>query len=411
MHPFSFRSENRTPERLLAALAATALLGGAAGAQLSHEPGPNSGLVQVEAEPYGPELDTTSGETEGDMNCFEVVFARSGLRAIVQNFPDMGEGFLQNQRTLAKWLTREVVFRPGNAIHSYYEAGEVYGIEFDWFFPVPGGMVRPSLPRAVDVELLGRGDEPSLFAKVYGFGQGEYVAYRTAVEAVIGHPMDAYVVWEPETLCVGSARLRLAGEQNLLQGPAMAGGDVELVGAGNALHGPLWLAGRFRRLEGNRVGFVGRRETVPAPAFAGSLAALRSEAIASGTYFPGDALLSGVAPPAGVVFAEGNLVLAADGWSGDWTLVSASGSVELAGDDLSLLPSGSTVAAVAFGGDVRVLGNRAQVVGELHAPQGTLDVQGSWNTLLGAFTGVGATLRGEGNLMSDGTRLRDPSTR
>lgn len=409
MHSLPHRPRCLAPGRTLALLSASLLLTGVAGAQLGNEPGPTNTIVQVVSEPFEPELEEVSGGTEGDMNCFEIVFARSGLRAIVQNFPDMGEGFTQNQRTLAKWLTREVAFRPGNAIHSYLESGELYGIEFDWFFPGPVGLARPSLPRSVDVHLSARGEEGP-FAEVYGFLAGEYAAYKLAVEGMIGHPMESFVVWEPETLCTGAARLTLVGQQNQLQGPLLAGGDVRLAGYGNVVDGPLWVAGLFQRTEGNRTSFVGRCDGVPLPNPGVHLETLRAEARSNGTYFPGDALLATNAPPTGVVFAEGHLTVAASGWSGAWTLVSASGDVELAGDDLALQPGVSTVTAIAFSGSVRVSGDRVRAVGELHAPQGTLDVSGSSNTLLGAFTAGGAIVGGDANLLSDGTRLPDPST-
>lgn len=389
----------RSGSKSLTLLAVPILLAGALNGQTV---GQGSNLVVIEEQQNQASTDSAGSETEGEMNCFEVWFPRANIRGIVPNFPDMGPGFATHMRKLAKLLTCEAVLRSETTLSTQRQTGQLYGLEFDWFFvPMPP---RNSLPNPVQVYLNRRGGETSHFATVYGFDEAAYAAKKAMVEAMVGHPMQTYVIWADDVVTGTGQPIRATGIGNRVSGPVSSAGAFGLLGLDNAFQGVLSTIGRPRVQAGNHVQFTQRVDSIRTPALLTTVGQARSAAMGGGTYAPGNLVITQAnLPPAGVVFAEGALTVAVDGLSGRWTLASATGNVSIRGDDVVIEPFVGNTTAIAFEGDVTVAGNGGLLLGELHAPRGSFDVTGSGNTLLGIFVGAGVQLTGSRNVLTDGT--------
>jgi len=368
--------------------------------------------VEVSGEPVpGATAAAGNNEVEGDLNCFEIWFPATDLRAIVQNYPAMGPAFAHEMRTLAKYLFREAVLRGDSSLATQRRSGLLRGIEFDWFFPeAQAGAVPLHLPDPVEVYLTADGSRSHL-ATIYGYDGSGYAAKKAMVEAMVGHPMETFVVFEGDVLSIpaGGEPLALRGDGNELHGPLRSAPGARFTGTRNAVHDSLSTLGAVQLGEGNRVGVLLPDVAAPEPGVPASAAIARRWAQRHGTYYPGDAVLTAEdRVPAGLVFAEGSITLAGDGLSGRWTLVSATGDVVLASDDLRLTPWIGETLAIAYAGDVAVRCDRGRVVGAIHAPDGRLELAGAKNRLVGTFVGAGVTVTGSLNVLGDGTEALKP---
>jgi len=351
----------------------------------------------------------SGGEIEGEMNCFEIHFVGTDVRAIVQNYPEMGPHFASHMATFAKYLYRSVVLEADSTLATHRRSGDLFGIEYDWFFPpLSPAAAGLHLPDPVDVRYNDGVGDPTLLAQVYGYGEANYALKKAMIEQMIGHPMDTYPVFETDLLDAGSAGLiEVSGSHNDVHGPSFAGSGLHVTGIKNTL-ATVGTAGRHFVRAGNEVEAI-----VPGRLFAAARGAdverMRRFARQRGTYVHGDLRIDADhLPPAGLVFAEGSITLSGDGVQGRWTLVSADGDVSLRADDTVLEPSYGNLAAVAFSGDIELRGDGNLWIGSLLAPDGRLELTGSDNTLLGTFTGSGVQLTGSDNVLTDGTRPLQP---
>jgi hypothetical protein len=392
----------RPGSKSLSCLAVLILFAGALSGQTL---GQGSTLVTIPEAPNQASTDTAGSETEGEMNCFEVWFPRANVRGIVPNFPDMGPDFATHMRKLAKLLTCEAVLRGETSLNGHLRGGQLYGVEFDWFFPdMPGMPPRNNLPNPVQVYLQRTSGTSTRFATVYGFGPAEYAAKKAMVEAMVGHPMETYVVWSDDVLTGTAQPIVASGVGNRVSGPISSAGSFGLLGLENAFQGVLSTVTRPLLSSGNHLQYVHRVDSVRTPSLPMTVGEARNAALDGGTYALGNLVVTEWnVPPDGVVFAEGSITLASDALSGRWTFVSATGNVSVRSDDAVLEPFVGNTAAIAFEGDVSVTGNGGLLAGELHAPRGSFDVTGSGNTLLGIFVGRGVQLTGSRNVLTDGT--------
>ncbi|HED65435.1 MAG TPA: hypothetical protein ENJ09_07755, partial [Planctomycetes bacterium] len=252
------------------------------------------------------------GEGEGQLNCFEVWFPSSDVRAIVPNYPDMGPAFAARMRTFAKRTFRGTVLEGENELSSALSAGSLYGIEFDWFFVLPPASTT-GLPSVGPVSVYGTSasGEPKLFAQVFGYDAAGYAARKAMIEDMVGHPMVTYALFAGDLVAVND--LSIAGSRNALFGPLHANADVGVTGRRNRVVGPLVMSGRPELANGNLMGLVIQGAAEPIPTPLDSAAALRSQALAGGTYAPGELTIDASnLPPAGIVFAEGPIRVMAD---------------------------------------------------------------------------------------------------
>jgi hypothetical protein len=347
-------------------------------------------------------------DLEGDLNCDEVVFARLGLRSIVQNVPAMGPEFAASMRSRAKILTLAAVVASQSVLHGYLERGLLAGLEFDWFFP--HGAEAPTsyrLPGVVEAYVLGPDGEPRLVARIYGYDTQQYAKRRAVVQMMITHPMRVYPVWTEDVVTASGSpecMLAISGMGNAFHGRSVVADALFLTGLNNALLDGLLVGGESVVQARNQVGPVLHGDFATAPAVPFSETSARNLARASGHYFSGDVSLDAEdLPAAGLVFAEGTLRVNASGFSGRVTFVSASGAVHLSGEGDSLRPYLADVLAISFAQKVIVSGDGNAFLGELHAPQGSVEVPGSGNTLVGILAGRSVCVSGSRNVISDGT--------
>ncbi len=363
---------------------------------------------QVLLSPPGGRLFAEGDDLEGDLNCDEVVFVSSGLKSIVQNVPANGAEFAAHMRRRAKVLVQTTVLRSESLLHSYHAQGVLAGLEFDWFFP--HGNQPPTefrLPGVVEVFAPLPGGEARLVARVYAYDAVQYAERRAAVQAMMSHPMRSYRVWTEDVLSSSGREggwLAITGFGNELHGRAVSGSSFALSGMQNRLPDGASAAGETYVHPENHLAFLLEADLRSVPGVPFSEAAARAQALSSGTYAAGDLVLDeGNLPPAGVVFAEGSIVVQASSASGRYTLVSGAGSVHFRGDSSSFQPFLSNVLAVSYAGRVVLAGDGNQMEGELIAPLGSLEVSGSENTLLGILVGAGARVSGSANVFTDGT--------
>ncbi len=363
---------------------------------------------QVLLSPPGGRLFAGGDDLEGDLNCDEVVFVRSGLKSIVQNVPANGVEFAAHMRRRAKALVQAAVLGSESVLHGYFQQGVLAGLEFDWFFP--HGNQAPTefrLPGVVEVFAPLPGGEARLVARIYAYDAAQYIERRAAVQAMISHPMRSYRVWAEDVL-LSSGRedgwLAITGFANELHGCAVSGSSFALSGMQNRLADGATAAGETYVHPENQLAFLLGADLRAVPGVPFSEAAARTLALSSGTYAAGDLVLSeGDLPSSGVVFAEGSIVVQASSASGRYTLVSGAGSVHFRGDSSAFQPFLSDVLAVSYAGRVVLAGDGNHLEGELIAPLGSLEVSGSENTLLGILVGAGVRVSGSANVFTDGT--------
>lgn len=346
------------------------------------------------------------------LNCFQVHFPVAGLYAIVQDVPANGAGFTDKMRALAKNLTNQVVLTPGNYANDQYTAGDSYGVEFDWFTPGdPNQPFRPNLPYPISVYMtpLG-GGQAELFSNVFSYTQTDYATRKAAIEAVIGHPMETYTIWLGHSLSsTGGGTLggiTVSGTDNQMTGSIAASSDVSIIGSSNEVSGLVSAARSVDLASSNLVGAVLENAPVPSLPAVLSQSYLRNLAKSYGSYSSGSLTLNNASPAtAGVVFAEGDLNVNADGLTGNWAFVSATGDVNLAGNGHQLDSALGSVLVIAYLGNVSIPASNATLMGESHAPGGVIDVNGSGNCLIGPLCASQVVVSGSSNALSDGTVL------
>ena len=350
----------------------------------------------------------TGDDLEGDLNCDEVVFARLGLRSIVQNVPAMGPEFGGRMRWQAKLLTVATVVGSESVLHSYFEQGLLAGLEFDWFFPTGGQAPTTNrLPGEVEVFVLGPEGERELVAKVYGYDAQQYAKRRSMVQMMIMHPMRVYPVWTEDVVTAAGGEespLAITGMTNRIHGRAAAGGALFLTGIENALVDGAIVSGESVIFPRNQVASLTHGDVGGGPSVPFTEPEARNLARSSGLYAAGDLELDADdLPTSGIVFAEGTIHVNACDLAGRYTFVSASGAIHFHGGRSALRPYLSDVLAVSFAQGVAVSGDGNAFLGELHAPQGTVEVTGSRNTLVGILAARSVAITGSHAVVSDGT--------
>lgn len=344
------------------------------------------------------------------LNCFEVYFPGANLYAIVPDKPANGPVFTDQMRALAKNLANKVILLPGNYSNDQFVTGQTYGVEFDWFYPgATNPPMRPNLPYPVSVFLApGSGVPATLFSKVYSYDHANYAVRKAALEALIGHPMDTFVVWlgpaMVSTSMLWGGGIEVSGSQNQMAGSLEAAGNVQFSGALNDVEGAVSAVSTVDLGVGNTADEVFQAASQPEAALVLDENYLRNLAKSYGLYSAGSLTLTNAnIGSSGIVFAEGDLVVSADGLQGDWAFVSASGNIDLGGDGHQLESALGSVIAISYRGDLSFTSTNAQVVGESYAPGGTIDVTGTGNSLLGTLEASQVKVSGSANLLSDGT--------
>ena len=343
-----------------------------------------------------------------DLNCDEIVYPRANLKAIAQNLVLATAEETAEAHHAARILGKEVVLAPGTPLNDDYLLGNVYGVEYDWWFP--NGTVPPTGNRltALDTEVYGEdaNGNPVLVAMVYAYDAAQYDTRKTEIEDFVGSTMGTYRVWTENVVTGASPNrwLAITGDENEFFGYLSTKGSVRLYGMDNSLfHG----IGSMQPLVKTAPNFVAFQEIVTSVAVQANLiheATARSEAQANGSYYSGDVVITDqTLPNDGMVFAEGKITVACNGQTADWTLVSAGDKVVFSGDNNLITPFDQHVTAVSFTDRVVVSGDDNTLVGEMLAPAGWFDVSGSYNVIHGVFRGTGSRISGSYNVVSDGT--------
>lgn len=348
------------------------------------------------------------GDLEGELNCDEVVFVRSGVRAISQNSTMADAGYSATIRHLSKTLFNEAVVWHGGNLNAALVSGQMYGVEFDWFFP--NGTQPPTVDRlAAEAEVYGTRPDGStgLIAKVYAYDAAQYALRKAVVESSVGHPLDSYRVWTEDVLTNPAyvfSPIRISGAGNDVYGYARSGKNFSVTGPTNALQHGLGYVGNLTLEPSSTAWFTDVIANAPAPSIPFSEADARALAQSAGTYYPGGLTITDIDPPAdGLLFAEGAISVSCNGLARSWTLVSATGRVKVVGDGNAIEAYHQDVIGLSYANKVIVGGDGNTLVGELLAPQGSFEVRGSINTLMGIFLGNGVLITGGDNVLSDGT--------
>lgn len=347
-----------------------------------------------------------SEQPEPDLNCDVCDFPRSGLRVIMQNDGHGDDRRTAQLRALSKSFLRRAVLESRGQIHDWWRDGTLAGVEFDWFFPAVGAPKPDEMLPTVG-QVYGVDDDglPVHLANVYCYNAAQFAARVKAVEAMIGHTMDWYTVWGDNTVTSTDADrdgARVQSGQSVVAGAVSSIADVRVTGN----HTMDTVAyGKDIALQGNvQVGEIAKVTSVTSPVPTVDVEFARLLAQLVGHYYPGDVAFDDEnPPPAGLVFAEGDILVETTGMQGTWTFVSAAGTVTLRGQRLDARGFFSDILVLAFTGDALIRSHQSVLRGEFAAPLGTIELHATDTTLEGVLYACEVKTSGGSMLLTDGT--------
>lgn len=342
------------------------------------------------------------------MNCDEVHFPRINRYAIHQSSKDASSQKEADRRYRSEVYFAAAVLDTSSAIHGYHTGGSLYGVEFDWLFPF--GQNPPTsnrLPEASNIyESDGNGGW-TLVCKMYCYDADQYATRKGIIETGIEHTMESRKVWIGATATAtgsGGDRLQVTTGGNDVYGDLASASGAKVEGTANVVNDGIYHVRPLSVHQTNIVTWDESATSVVTPSIPFTESAARTEAQTYGTYYSSDVVItSSNTPNDGVVFSEGNITVSGDDLTGSWTFVSAVGTVTLSGDDLTVTPYKDLVAAVSFAGDVEVSGTRSDVLGEIHAPTGLVEISAGSARVHGILHGDRVHITGSGTVITDGT--------
>ena len=189
-----------------------------------------------------------------------------------------------------------------------------------------------------------------------------------------GHAGSSLTLWAGQSITV-------SGSSNQFCGSAHSNGSVDVTGSSHLVSGPLEYV---ESLQTNQQSDLTPVQVAPAPMPGPphDLAYYRTLARTSGTYFAGAADFSRDGSAlAGVIFAEGDIALSGNDTTGTVTLVSATGTVKLAGSHATLTAAVDDL-LILTGGDAFISGSQGGFLGAIFAPDGDFSHHGSEGSIV-----------------------------
>ncbi|MAG30489.1 MAG: hypothetical protein CL908_06285 [Deltaproteobacteria bacterium] len=356
-------------------------------------------------------LDVTTGvDPEPDLNCDVMALQRLMLPAIVQNDGGGDPVRSAEMRHFGKRLVRQA-FAWGMNQTPAWPPAQIAGMELDWFLLGD----PPTVDRLPD-DLTLRAPDGTIVAKLYSFDAAQYVARRAALEAMMGHPLREFPTWlagavGAVTSSAQASGCRVRSVSNAIYGDVHSAGSLRVVGRRNVLHDGASFTTGASVAPGNVVTPLVQTATAP-PGVVPSLlldeSSARALAMSAGTYYPGSVCFGPQnLPPSGLVFAEGSITLRMNRAEVVGTFA-AVGRVSIKGRGLLVRAHTALVAAVSYRDRIRMDGHALEVVGELHAPEGSLTLRGTGNVFLGPVVARRVGVGGARNVISDGTHPWTP---
>ncbi len=348
-----------------------------------------------------------SEQPEPDLNCDVCEFPRSGLLVIMQNDGHGDARRTAELRALSKSFLRRAVLESRGQIHDWWQDGTLAGVEFDWFFPEFGAPApEEMLPTVGQVFGVDEDGLPKHLANVYCYTSTQFAARVKAVEAMIGHEMDRYTVWEDNTVTSTDADqqgARVQSGQSLVSGAVSSLSDVHVSGGQHMMDTVAYA--KDLDLQGNvQIGQIAKVTSVTSPRPSADVDWTRTLAQILGAYYAGDVSFTDAnPPPSGLVFAEGDITVETSGLKGTWTFVSATGKVTFKGHRLDATGYYHNTLVLAYTGDVSVRSHQSTLRGEIAAPLGTIELHATDATIEGIL--YAREVRTAGGLMhlTDGT--------
>jgi hypothetical protein len=344
-----------------------------------------------------------------ELGIFELgFFPRSGVQVLFPNDDPADAERSAQTRKGAKLLYERVVLELGGALSGYLATGQLAGVEIEWYPDAASDPVNSNrLPALAEIWELDETGASVLRARMLAYNTAQLQARDAELVVAQGGALASWTVWANAGMAAtGGADegVRVTGSDNDMHGRVDSAADVSVISTGNEFVDGVRYVGQFS-LNAQSTAYSSKAVTsISSPAVPFTEATARSEALAAGTYYAGDVEFTSLAPPpAGLVFAEGDIRVTGLQLAGSWTFASATGKVVISGDQNTMTPYKDFVAAVAFAGRVAVTGDGNQISGELHAVGDSLLISGSDNVLRGLMVAADLSITGNSNVLSDGT--------